>query len=162
MNPLAPLVLALSLAANNLAANNAPDIYHGTPSEVVQIIRFNAAHQDLWLQDRRVEVTGVVSRIEKDGLGNYVAIMKTRIEEPASEVSGTLRFTFAPSERDALAAVMVPDQKVTIQGDFRFVRDLLRRMAKNSVTVDVLNCQVVPEPLPPPPAPKPAPAPEAK
>ena len=157
MSPLAPFVLALALSANN-----APDIYHGTPPDVVQIIRYNAAHQDLWLQDRRIEITGVVSRIEKDGLGNYVAIMETRIEVPAAEVSGTIRFTFAPSERDALAAVMATNQKVTIQGDFRFVRDLLRRMARNSVTVDVLNCQVVPEPLPPPPAPKPAPAPETK
>ena len=158
MSPLAPLVLALSLSANN-----APDIYHGTPPEVVQIIRFNAAHRDLWLQDRRVAISGIVSRVEKDGLGNYVAIMETRLEEPAGEVSGTIRFTFAPAERDSLAAVLAPSQSVTIQGDFRFVRDLLRRMAHNSVTVDILNCQLVPPAeLSPPPAPAPNPAAETK
>lgn len=143
---------ALALLALALTANNAPH-FQGTPTEVVQTIRYNAAATDLWLQDSRVEIKGVVSRIEKDGLGNYIAIMETRIEEPAAEVSGTLRFTFAPSERDSLAAVLVPDQAVTIQGDFRFIRDLLRRMSRNSVTVDVLNCQLVPAaPLPPPPA----------
>ena len=47
--------------------------------------------------------------------------------------------------------------------DFRFVRDLLRRMARNTVTVDLLNCQLVPGEavLPPEPA-KPAPVPEEK
>lgn len=155
MSPLAPLaILALSLSADR-----AP-IFQATPAEVVQTIRYNAASTDLWLQDHRVEIRGVVSRIEKDGLGNYIAIMQTRIDEPAGEVSGTLRFTFAPSERDSLAAVLVPAQVVSIQGDFRFVRDLLRRMARNSVTVDLLNCQVVPAALlPPPVVPAPAPAP---
>lgn len=154
MSPLVPLVLL----AVTFSANKAP-LFQGTPSEVVQLIRYNAAATDLHLQDRRVEIKGVVSRVEKDGLGNYVAIMETRIEDPASEVSGTLRFQFAPSERDSLAAVMVPSQIVTIQGDFRFVRDLLRRMAKNSVTVDVLNCQVVPAvDVVPPAAPAPDPA----
>ena len=155
MNPLAPL----ALLALFLSANNAP-IFQGTPTDVVQIIRYNAASADLWLQDHRVEIKGVVSRIEKDGLGNYIAIMETRIEEPAAEVSGTIRFKFAPSERDSLAAVLVPAQAVSIQGDFRFVRDLLRRMARNSVTVDLLNCQVVPAAvLPPPVVPVPPPAP---
>ncbi len=154
MNPLAPL----ALLALSFSAHNAP-IFQGTPTDVVQTIRYNAASTDLWLQDRRVEIKGVVSRIEKDGLGNYIAIMETRIEEPAAEVSGTLRFKFAPSERDSLAAVLVPDQVVTIQGDFRFVRDQLRRMARNTVTVDLLNCQVVPGVvLPPPPAAAPVPA----
>ncbi|MGI8980700.1 MAG: hypothetical protein ACR2FY_15850 [Pirellulaceae bacterium] len=155
MSPLAPLaILALSLSADR-----AP-IFQATPAEVVQTIRYNAASTDLWLQDHRVEIRGVVSRIEKDGLGNYIAIMETRIDEPAAEVSGTLRFTFAPSERDSLAAVLAPAQAVSIQGDFRFVRDLLRRMARNSVTVDLLNCQVVPAALlPPPVVPAPAPAP---
>lgn len=158
MNPLAPL----ALLALFLSANNAP-IFQGTPTDVVQIIRYNAASTDLWLQDHRVEIKGVVSRIEKDGLGNYIAIMETRIEEPAAEVSGTIRFKFAPSERDSLAAVLVPAQVVTIQGDFRFVRDLLRRMARNSVTVDLLNCQLVPVvALPPPVIPVPTPAPEVK
>jgi hypothetical protein len=138
MSPLAPLVLL----ALSFSAHNGP-IFQTTPASVVQTIRYNAAAQDLWLQDRRVEIKGVVSRIEKDGLGNYVAIMETRIEAPASEVSGTIRFHFAPSERDSLAAVLVPDQEVAIRGDFRFVRDLLRRMARNTVTVDLLNCQVV-------------------
>ncbi|MFN0017289.1 MAG: hypothetical protein ACKVP0_03455 [Pirellulaceae bacterium] len=156
---------SLAIIALSLSANNTP-IFQGTPNEVVQTIRYNAAKTDLWLQDHRVEIKGVVSRIEKDGLGNYIAIMETRIEEPAAEVSGTIRFKFAPSERDSLAAVLVPDQKVTIQGDFRFVRDLLRRMARNTVTVDLLNCQLVPgepvlPPLPPEPA-KPAPVPEEK
>src|SRR5687768_1230796 len=146
MSPLAPLaILALSLSADR-----AP-IFQTTPSEVVQTIRHNAASTDLWLQDHRVEIRGVVSRIEKDGLGNYVAIMETRIEEPAAELSGTLRFKFAPAERESLAAVLVPTQPVSIQGDFRFVRDLLRRMARNSVTVDLLNCQVVREAVLPPP-----------
>jgi hypothetical protein len=156
MSPLAPLVLL----AVSFSANKAP-LFQGTPSDVVQLIRYNAAATDLHLQDRRVEIQGVVSRVEKDGLGNYVAIMETRIEDPSAEVSGTLRFQFAPAERDSLAAVMVPDQIVTIQGDFRFIRDLLRRMAKNSVTVDLLNCQVVPDAaavLPPPAAPAPDPA----
>lgn len=152
---------SLAILALSLSANNAP-IFHGTPNEVVQSIRYNAAKTDLWLQDHRVEITGVVSRIEKDGLGNYVAIMQTRIEEPAAEVSGTIRFKFAPGERDSLAAVLVPDQKVTIQGDFRFVRDLLRRMARNTVTVDLLNCQLVPAVAVVPPAPAATPAPEAK
>lgn len=154
---------SLAIVALSLSANNAP-IFQGTPNEVVQSIRYNAAKTDLWLQDHRVEIKGVVSRIEKDGLGNYIAIMVTRIEEPAAEVSGTIRFTFAPSERDSLAAVLVPDQAVTIQGDFRFVRDLLRRMARNTVTVDLLNCQLVPAAaaLPPPPAADPAAVPEEK
>lgn len=151
---------ALAVLALPFSANNAP-IFQGTPTEVVQTIRYNAARTDLWLQDRRVEIKGVVSRIERDGLGNYVAVMKTRIEEPAAEVSGTIRFTFAPSQRDSLAAVLVPAQEVTIQGDFRFVRDLLRRMARNTVTVDVLNCQLSPIDLLPPPA-APAATPEAK
>jgi hypothetical protein len=149
MSPLAPL----ALLALSFTANNGP-IFQTTPASVVQTIRYNAAATDLWLQDRRVEIKGVVSRIEKDGLGNYVAIMETRFEAPGSEVSGTIRFQFAPSERDSLAVVLVPDQEVAIQGDFRFVRDLLRRMARNSVTVDLLNCQVVPAivvlPLAPP------------
>ena len=145
--------LTLALLALSFSANNAP-IFQTTPDSVVQTIRYNAAATDLWLQDHRVEIKGVVSRIEKDGLGNYVAIMETRIEEPAAEVSGTIRFKFAPSERDSMAAVLAPNQEVAIQGDFRFVRDLLRRMARNSVTVDLLNCQVVPAPVvvPPPPA----------
>ncbi len=156
MSPLAPLaILALSFSANNAL------LLQGTSAEVVQTIRYNAAATDLRLQDRRVEIRGVVNRIEKDGLGNYIAIMETRIEEPSAEVSGTIRFTFAPSQRDSLAGVLVPAQEVTIQGDFRFVRDLLRRMARNSVTVDVLNCQLVPVDLPPPPA-VPAPGPETK
>lgn len=152
---------SLAIVALSFSANNAP-IFQGTPSEVVQSIRYNAAKTDLWLQDHRVEIKGVVSRIEKDGLGNYIAIMETRIEEPAAEVSGTIRFKFAPSERDALAAVLVPDQAVTIQGDFRFVRDLLRRMARNTVTVDLLNCRLVPAEVVPPPAPATAPVPEEK
>jgi hypothetical protein len=152
MSPLAPLaLLALSFSANNFP------IFQGTPAGVVQSIRYNAAATDLHLQDHRVEITGVVSRIEKDGIGNYIAIMETRIEEPAAEVSGTLRFKFAPAERDSLAAVLVPEQLVTIQGDFRFVRDLLRRMARNTVTVDLLNCQLVPTAVVlPPPAPAPS------
>jgi hypothetical protein len=153
---------AMAVLALSLSANNAP-IFHGTPTEVVQTIRYNAARTDLRLQDRRVEIKGVVSRIEKDGLGNYVAVMETRIEEPAAEVSGTIRFTFAPSQRDSLAAMPVPAQEVTIQGDLRFVRDLLRRMARNMVTVDVLNCQLSSvDVLPPPGAPAPTPVPEAK
>ncbi len=149
---------ALALVALSLSANNAP-IFQGTPTDVVQTIRYNAAKTDFWLQDHRVEIKGVVSRIEKDGLGNYIAIMETRIEEPAAEVSGTIRFHFSPAERDSLAGVLVPDQEVVVAGDFRFVRDLLRRMARNTVTVDVLNCQLVPAVavLPPPPA-TPAPA----
>lgn len=152
---------SLAIVVLSFSANNAP-IFQGTPSEVVQSIRYNAAKTDLWLQDHRVEIKGVVSRIEKDGLGNYIAIMETRIEEPAAEVSGTIRFKFVPSERDALAAVLVPDQAVTIQGDFRFVRDLLRRMARNMVTVDLLNCRLVPAEVVPPPAPAAAPVPEEK
>jgi hypothetical protein len=153
---------ALAVLALSFSANHAP-MFQGTPIEVVQTIRYNAARTDLWLQDRRVEIRGVVSRIEKDGLGNYVAVMETRIEEPAAEVFGTIRFTFAPSQRDSLAAVLVPAQEVTIQGDFRFVRDLLRRMARNSVTVDVLNCQLSAiDVLPPPVVPAPTSVPEAK
>ena len=152
---------ALALVALSLSANNA-QLFQGTPTDVVQTIRYNAAKTDFWLQDHRVEIKGVVSRIEKDGLGNYIAIMETRIEEPAAEVSGTIRFKFAPSERDSLAAVLVPDQKVTIQGDFRFVRDLLRRMARNTVTVDLLNCQLVPGEAVLPPDPAAAPVPEEK
>jgi hypothetical protein len=152
MSPLAPL----ALLALSFSANNAP-IFQATPASVVQTIRYNAAAADLYLQDHRVEIKGVVSRIEKDGLGNYVAIMKTRIEDPASEVSGTIRFKFAPSERDSLAAIMAPGQVAAIQGDFRFVRDLSDRMAKNTITVDLLNCQVAPAVLPPPP-PMPEPA----
>src|SRR5262245_26039054 len=123
MSPLAPL----ALLAASFSANNAP-IFQGTPTDVVQTIRFNAAAADLYLQDHRVEIKGVVSRIEKDGLGNYVAIMKTRVEEPAAEVSGTIRLKFAPSERDSLAAILAPGQVAAIQGDFRFVRDLSDRM----------------------------------
>src|SRR5205085_9277074 len=123
MSPLAPL----ALLALSLSANNGP-IFQTTPASVVQTIRYNTAAQDLWLQDHRVEIKGVVSRIEKDGLGNYIAVMETRLEVPASEVSGTIRFHFAPSERDSLAMVLVPDQEVAIQWDFRFVRDLLRRL----------------------------------
>src|SRR5436190_1123868 len=152
MSPLAPL----ALLALSLSVNNAP-IFQATPASVVQTIRYNAAATDLYLQDHRVEIKGVVSRIEKDGLGNYVAIMETRIEEPGAEVSGTIRFKFDPASRDSLAAVMTPDQVVAIQGDFRFVRDLLRRMTKNTVTVDLLNCEVVPVAVvPPPPAADPA------
>ena len=150
MSPLA----SLALLALSFSANNAP-LFQTTPASVVQTIRYNAAAQDLWLQDRRVEIKGIVSRIEKDGLGNYVAIMETRIEAPASEVSGTIRFQFAPSERGSMAAVLVPDQEVAIQGDFRFVRDLLRRMARNTVTVDLLNCQVAPTVVIPPPPQRP-------
>jgi hypothetical protein len=145
---------ALAVLALSLSANKAP-IYQGTPAEVVQTICYNAAAADLWLQDRRVEIKGIVSRIEKDGLGNYIAIMETRTLEPSSEISGTIRFMFAPSQRNSLAAVLAPAQEVTIQGDFRFVRDLLRRMSRNSVTVDVLNCQLVPAELPPPATPAP-------
>src|SRR5436189_3249211 len=99
---------ALALVALSLSANNA-QLFQGTPTDVVQTIRYNAAKTDFWLQDHRVEIKGVVSRIEKDGLGNYIAIMETRIEEPAAEVSGTIRFKFAPSERDSLAAVICSD-----------------------------------------------------
>jgi hypothetical protein len=152
MSPLAPL----ALVALSLSANDGP-IFQTTPSNVVQTIRFNAAAADLYLQDHRVEIKGVVSRIEKDGLGNYVAIMKTRVEEPNAEVSGTIRLKFAPSERDSLAAILAPNQVAAIQGDFRFVRDLSDRMAYNTITVDLLNCKVAPEAVvPPPPAAEPA------
>src|SRR5258706_444283 len=75
MNLLAPLAaLALSLSANGPSA-----IFQGSPADVVQIIRYNAAHQDLWLQDRRggnnggLEGWGTRSWAElcADGVGSF-------------------------------------------------------------------------------------------
>ena len=145
MNVLATMtVLSLALSADPVGPPAGPQLYVGTPPQVVQIIRYNAAQTDQWLQDKRVEITGPLSRIEKDGLGNYVAVMETRIEEPAGEVSGTIRFRFDPGNRLGLSTVTPPTDVVTIRGDLRFINDLLRRMTRNTVTVNVLNCELVP------------------
>lgn len=139
MNTLAALsILSVSLAAAPVPA------YQTTPTQVVQNIRYNAALTDYKMQDHVVEVTGRVDRIEKDGVGNYVAIMEVRIEEPAAEIYGTLRFTFDPSQCSGLASVAAPTDVVTIRGNFRFIRDQLRRVTVNRVTVDVLDCELVP------------------
>jgi hypothetical protein len=134
--------ITLTIATILLSANNAPVPYATTPTEIVQIVRFNAAMTDEHLQDQLVEVTGMVSSISKDGLGNYVAMMETTVRDYTGTYTGTIRFTFAPTFRGELAMLAPPGQPATIRGACRKIDNYLYRLTRNSLIVDVLDCEL--------------------
>lgn len=157
--------LTLTIATILLSANNAPVPFATTPTEILQTVRFNAATTDEHLQDQWVEVTGMISSIGKDGLGNYVAMMETTVRDYTGTYTGTMRFTFAPTFRGELAMLAPPGQPATIRGVCRKIDNFLNRLTRNTVVVDVLDCELaeaIPAPVPAPaPAAIPAPAPAA-
>ena len=137
-------MIAFTLAAGLLfGVNNVQAPFATTPPEMLQIVRYNAALTDAKLQDHVLDVTGVVTSVSKDGLGNYVAIMETLVRDTTGEYRATIRFNFDPVLRDELAQISPPGQPATIRGICRKIDNLLPRMTRNSLTVDLQECQIV-------------------
>ena len=126
-----------------LVSAQADEIYEGTPADLLAAIYYNAALTDEAIQDHTVEITGSLSRVERDGLGNYIAIMQSNVRAFDGDRTVIVRFAFPPTAKAELAKQTAPNQEVTIRGACRFINDTLRRVAHNTVTVDVLNCKLV-------------------
>jgi hypothetical protein len=134
---LASFVVAAALVS---ATQNAP--LATTPLEVLDICRFNAARADETLLHHRIDLTGTVAEVERDGIGGYIVRLQAMTHEPDFIGRIELQCHFAGSARSDLAKI-APGTAVTIRGVPRTVRDQLGSPIDKHVIVTLKECGLV-------------------
>jgi hypothetical protein len=131
------MISALFLASALVAAPTA-----STPLEVLGICRFNAALADETLLHHVVDLTGTVSRIERDGIGGYIVLLegKNHLGDFAGRVE--VHCHFSASVRSGLAKIK-PGEVVTIRGVPRELRDHLHFPLDRNVSIKMKDCQLL-------------------
>ena len=112
-----------------------------TPTEVLNIWRFNAALADDAIFHHVVELTGPVSEIYRDGMGGYIVRFDAAVSDPDWTGRIEIHCHFAGAARSALASVK-PGVEVTIRGIPRQMRDHLTFLVDPNVRLDVKDCTV--------------------
>jgi hypothetical protein len=133
----ASLLVAAALVS---ATQNAP--LQTTPLEVLDICRFNAARADETLLHHRIDLTGAVTEVERDGIGGYIVRLQAMAHE--SDFLGRIEIQchFAGSARSNLAQI-APGTAVTIRGVPRTLRDQLGSPIDKNVIVTMKECTLV-------------------
>jgi hypothetical protein len=113
-----------------------------TPVEVLTVCRFNAALADETLMHHVVELTGIVTEVERDGIGGYIVRMDGEAHE--SDFIGRVEICchFIGTARPALAGIK-PGQAVTIRGIPRELRDHLSFPLDKNVRIKMKDCELL-------------------
>lgn len=113
-----------------------------SPAEVLGICRFNAALADESLMHHVVDLTGVVSEIERDGIGGYIVLLegKSHLGDFVGRVE--IRCHFSPTARSGLAKIK-QGEAVTIRGVPRELRDHLHFPVDRNVSITMKDCQLL-------------------
>ncbi|MDX1944826.1 MAG: hypothetical protein SFU86_05405 [Pirellulaceae bacterium] len=127
-----------------------------TPLEVLKISRFNAAQVDDLFLHHWVDLTGIVTEVERDGIGGYNVKIEARLHEPdflgrieivchfgstASYFQGS-DHGFAGNQRKDLAQIK-PGVPVTIRGIPRKVKDHLHFPIDRNIVFTMKDCELV-------------------
>lgn len=131
---LASLLVAAALVS---ASQNAP--LETTPLEVLEICRFNAARADETLLHHRIDLTGAVAEVERDGIGGYIVRLQATTHAPDFIGRIEIQCHFAGSARSDLAKI-APGTAVTIRGVPRSLRDQLGSPIDKHVIVIMKDC----------------------
>jgi hypothetical protein len=113
-----------------------------TPIEVLATLRFNAAQADATLMNHVVELTGVVTKVERDGIGGYVVRVDGATHESDFIGRVEIHCHFAGTARSALAQIKT-GETVTIRGVPRELRDHLHFPVDRNVLVTVKDCEIL-------------------
>ena len=133
------MMSSLMLAAL-LAAQPAPTAT--TPTDVLDIVRFNAALADEVIMHHVVELTGPVTEVYRDGMGGYIARMDAAVSEVHTRGRLEIHCHFPREARVALASIK-PGALVTIRGIPRQIKDHLHWPTDASVRIDVKECGLI-------------------
>ena len=127
-----------------------------TPIEVLKITRFNAAMVDEMFLHHWVDLTGIVTEVERDGIGGYIVKMEGRVHlsdfmgrievqchfaSNASYYSGS-DHGFAGNLRNDLGQIK-PGVPVTIRGIPRKMKDHLHFPIDRNVVFTMKDCELV-------------------
>ncbi len=110
-----------------------------SPTDVLQIVRFNAAAADEAILHRFVDLKGEVTEIYRDGIGGYVVRLDAKIQEPHRSGRIEIHCYFHPAARTDLAPIK-PGLPVTLRGIPRSTKDHLHWPVDPNVRIDVKDC----------------------
>ncbi|MCI0359650.1 MAG: hypothetical protein L0211_14330 [Planctomycetaceae bacterium] len=113
-----------------------------TPVEVLAVCRFNAALADETLMHHLVELTAVVTEIERDGIGGYIVRLDAEAHESDFIGRVEIHCHFVGTARPALAGIK-PGEAVTIRGVPRELRDHLSFPLDKNVRIKMKDCELL-------------------
>ena len=131
---------SLLLAA--VLATAQPGPTQTTPAKVLDTCRFNAALADETLLHHIVELTGVVSEVERDGIGGYVVRFAGSRHEADFVGRALILCHFRGAARADLAKIR-PGVAVTVRGVPRELVDHLHFPVDRHVVLTMKDCELI-------------------